>query len=228
MKQTVLIVLAVVAGLFWWNKDRWQRTVAVTGQAIGQVQNEIASFSAGVTAINDNKDGAVDEVNQKVATMIEKLKGFGIDEKDIKTQNLSINQQEDYDQATRRSQPGQWRVSNTVEVTLREVDRASELADLLASSGATNVYGPNLRVDENNDAEDELFNEAVGDARAKAEKAAKAAGARLGQVISVTEGGSASVGPVYRALSEGMGGGAPIEPGSSQISKTVTVVFELK
>lgn len=238
IKQTIVTVLVVLVLVYVlpvrnirWGKLEFSsdRTVTVVGEAKQQVNNEIASFSAGVTAINDNKDVAVKEVNDKVAKLIENIKNFGIEEKDIKTSNLSIYQQEDYIEATRRSQPGQWRVSNNVEVILRQVERTSELVDLLAGSGATDVYGPNLRIDEESDAGDELFTEAVADARAKAEKAAEAAGAKLGKVVSMTEAGSSSVVPFYRAAAEGMGGGgAPIEPGSSQISKTVTVVFELR
>lgn len=232
---TVLVVLGLVyllpMDMISWGKLEMgmDRTVTVTGQATGQVKNEIASFSAGVTALNESKDEAVAEVNGKVEQMVESVKDFGVDEKDIKTQNLSIFQQEEYDQQTRKTVKGQWRVSNNVEVILREVDRASELADLLASSGATNVSGPRLRPDENANGEDVLFSAAVADARVKAEKAAVAAGARLGKVISVVEGGSNNVvQPMLELAASGRGGGAPIEPGSTTASKTVTVVFEMK
>ena len=66
---------------------------------------------------------------------------------------------------------------------------------------------------------------------------AKASGAKLGKVVSLVEGSGGYYGgplPVYKAVAvadsmSGMGGGGSVaEPGSSYLTKSVTVVFELK
>jgi len=225
-----VIGLALAGGRFFgWGKIQLDQreTITVIGQAKGQQASQVARFSATVSRVNDDKQTAINEVNENMSRLIEKVKQFGIKEEDLKTQNISISQQEEtfYEGSRKKTRPGQWRVSNSLEITLRDVDRASALASLLADSGATNVWGPNFYTDETSELEASLLEEAVKDAREKAERLARASGKRLGQIIEVSEGqGQASYG--IRLESSG-GGGAPIEPGGSQIQKSVTVVFEI-
>lgn len=204
------------------------RTVTVVGEAEKQQKNQIATFTAGVSVVNDSKDAAVAEVNQKIEAIIAAVKDFGIKAEDIKTQNLNIYQREEtyYEEGRQKTRPGQWSVSNTIEIKLRDVERASALADLLTKSGATNVWGPNFTFEESENGEDSLLSEAIKNAQEKAEIVARASGGKLGKILSVTEGYQ-QIPVVYRAL-EGGGGGAPVEPGSTTIKKVVTVVFELK
>ncbi|MEK7544026.1 MAG: SIMPL domain-containing protein [Patescibacteria group bacterium] len=236
-----LLAALILAGLSFflpWSGVDWgsfalkpARTVTVVGEAKSKLKSEIASFSAGVNAINDSKEKAVAEVNSKVNAIIESVKSFGIKSEDIKTQNLNIyqNQETYYEEGRQKQRPGQWSVSNSVEIKLRDVDRASALADLLAKSGANNVYGPNFALDEDSTAADALFTEAVDNARTKAANVAKAAGKKLGNILSVTEGVSAT-GPItlLRMEGGGGGGGAGLEPGTGTVSKSVTVIFELR
>jgi uncharacterized protein YggE len=58
---------------------------------------------------------------------------------------------------------------------------------------------------------------------------AAASGATLGKVIQVAEGSSGGVvTPFARMEGMGGGGGAPMEPGSTLVTKMVTVTFELR
>lgn len=242
MKTSLAILLAVVilmtgAFLMPWQKVDWgkiqlspSKTITVFGQAKSKEKNQIATFSAGVSAVNDNKENAINEVNQKIQAIIDAVKNFGISSDDLQTQNLSVYQSEEtyYEESVQKSRPGQWRVSNTITVTLRNLDKASDLANLLSRGGATNVYGPNFAVDETGKAEKALLEEAIKDAQEKAGVMAKAGNGQLGKIISITEGIQNQ--PIYyQPTAIGMGGGGtPVEPGSSTLFKTVTVVFELK
>jgi len=237
MKKIILAVVVVGLGIYFvpkmdWGKVRWlpAETVTVTGEAKSQQKNQIASFTAGVDAVNDSKDNAVKEVNTKMEALVKAAKDFGIEANDIKTQSLSYYQNEEtyYDNGVQKSRKGQWRVNNSIEITLREIDKAGKLADMLASSGATNVYGPNFRFDDTTGFENSLFDQAIKNARTKAEIIALSSGRKLGKIISVNEGASgSSILPMYSAKGEG-GGGAPVEVGSGTVSQSVTVVFELK
>src|SRR3990167_5658800 len=90
---TALIVLAFLIlplRMIQWGTVavRPSDTVKVTGEAKKEVGNQIAQFSAGVSAVNDDKQKAINEVNTKVTGIIASVKKFGIAEEDIKTQNL--------------------------------------------------------------------------------------------------------------------------------------------
>lgn len=216
-----------------WGKIKWQaaETVTVSGEAKQTQKNQIATFTAGVDAVNDSKENAVKDVNTKMEALIKAAKDFGINQNDIKTQSLSYYQNEEmyYDNGVQKSRKGQWRVSNSIEITLREIDKASAMADMLASSGANNVYGPNFQFDDTTEFENALFEQAIKNAKIKAENIAKSSGRSLGKVISVNEGvGGGNIYPMYASKMAEGGGGAPIEVGSGTVSKSVTVVFELK
>ncbi len=238
---SVIVILALLLGAAFalpWHMVKWGKiellpasSITVSGEAQTQTDSQIASFTAGVSEINDNRDTAVKNVNDKVTALIQAVKDFGIPESDIKTQNLSIYQMEEpiTIDGRQRTQAGQWRVSNDVLVTLRDVNRASELADLLSGSGATNVYGPNFALDDTQDAQVGLLEQAIQNAREKAQAIAAGSNKKLGDILNVQEGVVSGAQPFYNARMEmGGGGGAPIEPGSQTVSKTVTVTFELR
>ncbi len=239
--QTILAILILGAVLFAgalfipWQGVNWGKisflpaqTITVVGEAQTQERSQVANFTAGVTVIGDDKEAAIAEVNQKTEALIESVKGFGIEDKDIKTQNISVHQEEEtfYEEGRQKRRPGQWRVSNSITITLRDVDRASALADLLAKSGATNVYGPNFSLEEGQISDEALLEEAINDAKEKAGIIAASGGGSLGRILSITEGSQAP--RLYTGIGEAGGGGTPIEPGSTTVSKSVTVVFELK
>jgi len=245
MSLGLWVVMLVFLGLFlapWkeieWGSLKWgvEKTITVSGSAEKKTKNQIANFSAGVSATDLNRENAVAEVNKKMDELVTALKNFGIKTEDIQTAYLNIYQNQDsyWDSADNRNKtrPGAWNVSNNVSIVLRDVDRASSLTDLLSKSGATNVYGPNFSLDKTGkDIENELYQAAIKDARQKAEEMAKSSGIRLGEVLNIQEGGSYSpIYPMYRSMGGGgMGGGesAPVEAGSSLITRSVTVTFKI-
>lgn len=235
-----LFAILAFGGVFLlpWQKITWGNmqitpgnTITVTGESQIQTKNQIAYFTAGVNATNDTKDAAVSEVNQKMDVVLASVKEFGIKDADIQTQTMSVYQQQDtyYDtDGKQKTRPGQWQVANSVQLTLREVDRASALTDLLTQSGATNIYGPNFSLDSTKDLDEKLLQEAIDDAKKKAEIMAKASGRKVGKILSINEGlSSGGIIPYAKEATAG-GGGASIQPGSTTTSKTVSLVFELK
>jgi len=236
-----VFVLGLLLTAFYflpWKDVKWGKieltqpsTIIVTGTAESKEKTQIATFIAGVSAVSDSKDEAVNSVNQKVEGIVNAVLKFGIDRSDIKTENLNIYQQEEtyWEEGRQKTRPGQWRVSNNVSIVLRNVDRASELSKVLTQTGATNVYGPNFSFDDTQKVEESLIKDAIENARGKAQKIADLSGKKLGEIINVSEGYSGQVTPYFR-VDAGLGGdgGAPIEPGSGTVSKTVTVIFEIK
>lgn len=231
---TGLIVAAVF--LLPWRLVHWgnvairsSQSVTVVGTAKTEEQNQIATFTAGINAVKDNKDAAVTEVNTKLQTIVAEVQKLGIPAADIKSQNLNIYQNEEqyYEDGRQKTRLGQWRVSNSVEIKLRDLSKADQLAQVLTGSGANNVYGPNFMLDDTNEAEKELLSKAIEQAREKAELVAKAANKKVGDIIAVQEGTSTNMfKPVYNE--GGGGGGGGMMPGTGTVQKDVTVTFELR
>lgn len=235
----ITLVIALLILLIPWKFANWgtvnigsTHSITVQGKATSQEQNQIARFTAGVTAINSDKQAATQEVNQKIIDIIAAVKSFGIADQDIQTQSISVFQMEEpYGEPGRQiTRQGQWRASNDIQITLRDLNKASELAGLLTGSGATNVYGPNFMIEDLGQAEIDLLNQAIENGRQKAQALAEYQGQKLGKIITLVEDGSVS--PIFNkgmadGLASGMGGAA-IEPGSATVTKSVSVTFELR
>jgi uncharacterized protein YggE len=237
MVLVLLIFVLPFRSINWGKINVGQdKGITVVGEASSREKNQIALFNVGVSIKEKVKEKAVNEVNEKINQVIKDLKKFGIDEDDIKTERIIIyeeevrvNRIEMYEEEKNDAEEKFWQVSNSIEVVLREVDRVNDLADLLAEGEATNVYGPNLRMDDTSEVEKILYNSAINDAREKAELIAKASGRKLGKVLSVVEGVGSIRSNYEMALtsSERMVG-ASIEPGMTMVNKSLVVIFELK
>ncbi len=242
LPAVIVTILLLFAGVYLipWQNLSWGKielspaaVVTVTGEATGIEKNQLASFTAGVSASGADKQTTINEVNQKVEALIASVKGFGIKEEDIETQSISVSEQREPIEIYRKTNGDyKWHVSNSIVITLREVNRASELATLLGNSGATNIYGPNFRLDQDNLNEDGLMAQAIADARTKAEKIATASNRKLGKVISVSENGvrsSYDYYPMAMGLEKADSAvSVPVEPGTTKTYKSVVVVFELR
>lgn len=214
-------------------KSTSKRTITVVGTSTGDYANQIANFYLNLEYHNKEKDKAVEELNEKSKIAVDKIREFGIDSKDIMTQNLNVYQREEpyYEDGITKYKPNEWYASYSIEITLRDLTKSTDFTEFLTSVESSSMWGPNLSIDSTKTDSDELLISAIEDAKQKAERMASSMGAKLGKVIQVEEGGAGSPMLYGVAKQDSLmmgGGGAPIEPGSTEISKTVTVTFELK
>lgn len=232
----VLLVLIALAGAgfgLYSFLTRNPKTITVTGTADADYTNQLSSYYLTIEVKNSNKEKAVEELSNRTTEAVNKIKEFGIDQKDIKTQSLNVYQEElsRYENGEYTSKLGDWRASYSIEIVLRDTSRSVELTALLAGVEKSSMWGPSLTVDNSMNDYDQLLVQAIEDAREKAEKMAKSMGSRVGKVIQIDEGitsGDYMITKMDMAVGAGGGGGFPIEPGTSKVSRSVTVTFELK
>lgn len=226
--SAIVLVALCVGGYFFYNY-KTAKTITVIGSAQSQVSNQIATFTISMDIQNKDKQKAVDEATAKANEIVATLTSFGIPVKDILTQNMNIYQSQDpyYENGTTVYKPGDWHANYSISITLRDLTRSDELAALLVGFEKTTMYGPNLTIDQTQVDEASILVLAIVDAKTKATKIAKATGKQLGDVISIIEGSNYNGEIMYGDL-KGLGGGLPVEAGSTTVSKTVTVTFRLK
>jgi|GEM_PF-3339771 hypothetical protein len=225
----VLLWLADRAGLGLMSVFA-ERTITVSGSATRQQANQLASFNATVSSKNADKAKAVAEVTAKSEKLLADLKQFGVADKDLKTQSLNIYREQIayYADGGQQFRDGDWNASISVEIMLRDTARAGALTDLLAKSDTSNIYGPSYTLSEGESDKTVLLTAAFDTAKAKAEALAGGMGLKVGRVKRVVEGADYGS-PVYPARDAGIGaGGGGMEPGSSNVSTTLTVTFELR
>ncbi|MBI5879182.1 MAG: SIMPL domain-containing protein [Chloroflexi bacterium] len=202
-------------------------TVSVSGIGRASAAPDIARLTIGVESLQPNAGKAVSEVNTKQAAIIAKLKALGIADKDIQTTNFSVSIDRGTQPRPGADGPVSYRASNTATVVVRKLDQLGAVIDAATEAGANTIYGVSLSLSDNTAIVGDARNKAVADARAKAESLAKAAGVKLGRIISISEAGAASPVPVF-AAAEARGAGGAIETGELTVSAQVNIVFAIE
>lgn len=237
-----VLVLVVLIFLLPWGMVSWGKieslpasTITVTGTSKLDKAPQTATYMATVSIANDDKDAAVSAVNKAMDKLITAVKDFGIAEADIQTSQVSVYENVKpeimiYPPQGRGEPTKKWQASNSITIKLKDISKASALTDLLNSSGATSVSGPNFAIEDRESSDAELLAKAIEDARTKADVMAKAGGRKLGKMITVSEGFSSY--PIPYTLTaekaDSRAVAAPIEPGTETLTKSVTVIFELR
>jgi len=167
-------------------------------------------------------------MNQVFAT----LKRFDIPERAIQTSNFSVTPQyPDYNSKQPRRIIG-YQVSNTVTVTVDNLDRVGPALDALVASGANSLGDISFSVRDPKPLEAQARAAAVHEAAGKAEAMAQAAGVTLGQIVSIGEGEvAAPVFPMRRMMAAAPMANAapsPVAAGEESVTATVTVTWEIR
>lgn len=202
--------------------------ISVSGEANVSAAPDLAQIDAGVA--NDAKSAkeASDANNAAMGKVLLALKGAGIAEKDYQTSRLSLQPQYGQNKSTGASPVVGFRASNRVTVKIRDVTKVASIIDTLVSAGANDIGNISFEVTQASKLLDDAREQAVADARRKAEIYAKATGVTLGAPLSVSEGGAPV--PLFkgRMAVAPMAAGAAVAPGEETLSVTVNVSWAIK
>jgi uncharacterized protein YggE len=208
------------------------QTITVVGQGSVYVQPDVARVSIGVETAAEMVGEAVEQNTEKMQALLAALRDAGIADADIQTMNYSI-QFERYPEPMPRAtvsesgevQP-QYRVSNMVNVTIRDLDKVGEVLDAAIEAGANNIWGVQFSLEDPEAAQAGARSDAIANATARAEALAELSGVELGPVMSISEvivGGSV---PMAADMIERAAVGAgPISPGELEIGYSVQVTY---
>jgi uncharacterized protein YggE len=222
--------------------------ISVNGHGEAQGQPDIARVTLGVETRSKVATEATDQANQQMAAVIAAIKQQGVADRDIRTQNFSVNfeqQPEPYPPAPAEAPPsketrgavataapasdvprGFYRVSNTVQVSIRELAKLGAILGGATAAGANSVWGIQFDIEDPTKLESDARQKAMAQARARAEQLAQLAGVKLGKVISVGESGGgimqrdAGFGYAMKAANS-----VPVQSGELTISQDVQIVF---
>ncbi len=233
MFVAAVALLALVLSACGSTINQGVRTVSVTGAGQAYLVPDIAYIYVGVHTEKPSASAAMAENNAQTEKMIQALKDFGVDAKDIRTTNFSIWPQDKYDPSTGLPTGEKtYSVDNTVYVTVRDLPKLGDLLDTVVAAGANTVNSIQFDVADKAEAIKNARAEAVKDAQAQAQQLADAAGVTLGEIQSLGFYDSQPY-PIF----EGKGGGGadvaqavsvPIQPGQLTFSVTVNVTYAIK
>lgn len=202
------------------------RLITVSASGYADAEPDRATISAGVAAEAETAAAALSANTELMQKVIAGLKESGIDAKDIQTRNFNVEPRYTNPRDGTPSIDG-YRVSNQVTLVVRDLKALGGLLDKLVSLGANQVNGLAFEVSRAETLKDEARKEAVANARRRAELLAAAAGADLGEVVTITEEMSYG-GPRPMAMRAARADAVPIEAGTETLEARVTVTWALK
>jgi uncharacterized protein YggE len=207
-----------------------QPSIMTRGQAILNARPDRAFVT--IAAESRSKNSAEAQKQNAVAmnAVLQKIEQAGVPKDAIRT--LGYELQPEYDYVNGRQSFRTYVARNTVEVRLDDIDRVGVVIDAAGAGGATTISG--IRFDVRNRAalERDALQQAVADARARAEAAAKGAGATIDRIVRIEEEGIhiEPPRPMMRMAMQGAAADAmtPVEPSTIEIRAAVTLTVSLR
>ncbi len=211
--------------------------IAVTGAGTTSVKPDIALVNLGIEVTATTVADARSRAATTMDNLTKAVKGKGVADADIQTQFFNIYPQ--YGVGTPNSKPGTpeivgYTVNNQVQLKVRNLDSVSDVLDSAIAAGGNNirVNGLQFTIEKPEQYLAKAREEAVQNAKARAEVLAKAAGVKVGAARSISESGGSF--PEFDKSQSmpaqapgGRGGPTPVSPGQETLSVTVNVVFEI-
>lgn len=202
-------------------------TITVMASGKVTVVPDVARVNLGVTVTKPTVKAVREAGAKSMTDIIAALKALGIADADIKTTNLSLYPQ--YGSGSTPKIVG-YQISEQIQVTVRDLDKAGDVVDTATAKGATDVNGIAFEVADPVKAQNDARAAAVAAARASAAAMATAGKVSLGAVISITD--STPPSPIFYGYGASKAApsadtATPVQPGTQDLSAMVTVVFEI-
>ncbi|HEX8966995.1 MAG TPA: SIMPL domain-containing protein, partial [Chloroflexota bacterium] len=205
--------------------------ISVVGEGIVLATPDTVRITLGADVFDQTLANAQAEAARRMDAVVAKLKADGIADADIRTVSYNVTPQ--YDQQANQGQPTLrgYQVQNMVEVKSTNVPGLGALLDDAVASGATRIYGINFEASNVEALKNQARDQAMANARAKADQLARGAGVAVGRPIAIDESDTGGVTPVQQLAPRAATAAAPttpIQPGQMQISTTVRVVWSIQ
>lgn len=205
------------------------RYITITGEGTAYAIPDIATVSFGITKEGSDIPTLTSKTNSEMNEMIQAIKDAGVDAKDIKTIQYSLNPKYDYQRDTGARTLSGYEMTQSVTVKIRDFNKIG--AVYTAASNANVIGSIYFSVDNDEQVKQQAREEAINKAKEKAKNIASISGLRLGKLVDVSEGYN-----YYSAYEKAVGmggsdGSAPaptIEPGQQEVNITVTLTYKVK
>jgi uncharacterized protein YggE len=204
------------------------RTIFVNGTGQVSAQPDHAIIRLGVETDGASAAQALSQNSEKMQVLLHTFKKAGVAAADIQTDAIRL--QPRYEQIE-REQPRPPRVVgysavNVVEIRTRNLDKLGELLDATVKAGGNVIEGVRFAVSDPSNAIAKAREEAMQNARQKAQQLATLAKAQLGEVLTINE--SNRQWPLAQESMMMQRADVPVEPGSQSLRVEVQVTWLLQ
>jgi len=238
----ILLVVALVGITAFWgfrSYEIWNvasgnnpREIYVDGTGSAYATPDIAYVSVGVDTQDKTSEAAVETNTGKMNKVMDALKELEIEEKDIKTTNYNLSPNYEWTQE-RGSYTDGYNVSQSVNITVRDLDNVTRVLQAATESGANVVGNIRFELEDPDTAKDDARQIAIERAKAKAETIAASTGLKLGKVLYYSEyqNNNYNSGKGGMMYAEDMARSSiaepAINPGQEEVELTVSLTYRV-
>jgi len=236
MKRTILTTAAALAltacnsggPTYITSSEVPEAKIQVSATGTTNMNPDMATVSAGVVTQGKTAREAMFGNATKMTRVFEELEAAGIEKKHITTSQLSLKPKYNYQNRKAPKIDG-YEARNTVSAKTYNLDDVGAMLDALVKAGVNNINGVQFSIKDSKAARDKAREDAIREAREKAESMASAAGVKLGKLKSLSEsGGNFRPQPVAYALeARSAGASTPVAAGEQAISVTVNMSYDI-
>lgn len=242
----VIITIGFMAQGFSFTKNphNYPGAITVTGTAEMSASPDIARFSFSVTQDAKTVADARSLVADITNPLLEKIRGTGVLEKDIKTIGFNVYPKYEYRQETRCLgtfcppwNPGKQELVGftytiNYQVTVRDLDKVSGVGTVLTDAKVSTVDGPMFAIDDQEALKRKITNDAIRDAKSQAKQLARGLGVRLGKITDFQIVGNDPYAPMYAErdmmLASAVKSVPEMPTGEQDIKVQVLITYRLK
>jgi uncharacterized protein YggE len=201
--------------------------LSVIGEGRVITSPDLARVVLGVERFDASLARALADASSAMENVIDRLVQLGVSRDDIKTIRFSVSPV--YDGRGESPALRGYRVSNSVSATIRGLDRVGVVIDESVAVGATRVEGIAFDTSRLPQLKDEAREQAMANARAKADQLAGLGGVTLGRPILIEESDPTGAPPVRQTAAPTTAApeATPIEGGQLEIRTVVKVVWQI-
>lgn len=206
--------------------------LSVQGAGQAKLAPDQAGLSLSVITDGRSAQEVQSENARKMQAVTEAVKALGVEERYIRTSNISMQPQYEYKNGERKLKG--YTAANTLRVEVKDLAKLGRIIDRALNAGANKVDSLEFGLQAPERLEQMALKNAVADARSKAEVIAGALGKRIVGLRQVSEENSGYMTRSYsmpllaaaKADNE-MAVETPVSPGELELSATVHIEFIL-
>jgi len=205
--------------------DPATHTITVAGSGKVTVVPDVARVSLGVTITTPTVKAARAAAASAMTNIIAAVKAQGVADADIQTVGLNLYPQYANGSSTRIAG---YTLSEQIQITIRDLDKAGDIVDVATAKGATNLNGISFELSDPAKAMNDARAAAVAAAQVSAQAMAAAGHVTLGSVVSISDTNPSM--PINYGAVKGAAldsAATPVQVGTQDVSVLLTVVFSI-
>ena len=205
------------------------RTISVDGSSTIKVAPDKATISISIE--NTAKDAKASAQNAQIMQNIQSaILGLAITKDKMQTTNYNLYPV--YNTKDNSREIIGYNVSNEITVTIDNIDMVGTVIDTAINAGASNVNSIEFGLKDSQVYKDKVLQQAIADAKRKAQVVANSLGKSIVNVVSVNTGSTYIEAKnfnnaMYMRAADATGATSPIQSGDISVRANVSVVFEM-